>query len=255
MFYYQFWLKDALLSFPVSIMAKERIKIYIRTTGLPKPCPLSLYRQPFSHSLPVLSIPQSIRQASALLKNLQFCRELRSVDSPGTTYRISLKSAQKTSQNSLLRTTVLWAFPSFPITSLPHVPAPGLLFLYTRTLADTKQSEDSTCSVRAYQCNAHMIFRYELLFHLFGDLFPFCAGIQTIFLVWSQPIYISQCLSFFCFTNNQKHPQKVKLEPLTWCPSEPTSCFSSSAELHDRPVKTLLCGHREGRGGWDESGD
>ena len=96
MFYYQFWLKDALLSFPVSITAKERIKIYIRTTGLPKPCPLSLYRQPFSHSLPVLSIPQSIRQASALLKNLQFCRELRSVDSPGTTYRISLKSAQKT---------------------------------------------------------------------------------------------------------------------------------------------------------------
>ena len=98
MFYYQYWLKDALLSLPVSFMAKERIKICIRTTGLPKPCPLTVFTgSPVSvlHQFS-LFIPQSIPQASVLLKNLWFCRELRSVGSPGTTYRISLKSAQKT---------------------------------------------------------------------------------------------------------------------------------------------------------------
>lgn len=217
----------------------------------------SLYRQPCSRSPPVLSLysPKhptglSATEESVVLQRTQKC---------GFTWHnlqnFTEKCSEDSSQNPLLRTTVLWAFPSFPISSLPHVPVPGLSFLYTRTLADTKQSKDSMCSVRTYQCNAHMIFRYELLFHLFGDLFPFCAGIQTIFLVWSQPIYISQCLSFFCFSNNQKHPPKVKLDPLTWCPSEPTMCFSSTAKLHDRIVNTLWCGHREGRGGWDKSGD
>lgn len=76
-------------------MAKERIKICIRITRLPKPCPLTVFT---GSPVPVLHQFYSPKHSTCLgaTKEAAILQRTHKCGLPGTTYRISLKSAQKT---------------------------------------------------------------------------------------------------------------------------------------------------------------